>query len=67
MHWLILFISGMAEVEMVKHLGYTPNYYDYRSERISCDACYRYRIPRKRMGSSLSRSGTHHKDVRELE
>ena len=32
----------MAEVEMVKHLGYTPNYYDYRSERVDCPACYSY-------------------------
>jgi hypothetical protein len=35
-------LSGMAEVEMVKHLGYTPNYYDYRTERIECSACYSY-------------------------
>lgn len=34
--------QGMAEVEMVKHLGYTPNYYDYRSERVDCPACYSY-------------------------
>jgi hypothetical protein len=34
--------AGMAEVEMVKYLGYTPNYYDYRTERIECEACYSY-------------------------
>jgi len=34
--------QGGAEVEMVKHLGYTPNYYDYRTERIECSACYSY-------------------------
>jgi pimeloyl-ACP methyl ester carboxylesterase len=31
-----------AATAMVKHLGYTPNYYDYRTESISCDACYGY-------------------------
>ena len=39
---MMAFLAGMAEVEMVKHLGYTPNYYDYRTERIECDACYSY-------------------------
>lgn len=34
--------QGMAEIEMVKYLGYTPNYYDYRSERVDCSACYSY-------------------------
>lgn len=34
--------QGMAEAEMIRHLGYTPNYYDYRSERVQCDACYSY-------------------------
>lgn len=33
---------GAASLEMVKHLGYTPNYYDYRTESISCNACYGY-------------------------
>lgn len=33
---------GSAELEMVKHIGYTPNYYDYRIESISCSACYSY-------------------------
>lgn len=31
-----------AESQMVQHLGYTPNYYDYRIESISCPACYGY-------------------------
>jgi len=31
-----------ADAAMVKHIGYTPNYYDYRSESISCSACYGY-------------------------
>lgn len=31
-----------AEAEMVKHLGYTPNYYDYRIESVNCGACYGY-------------------------
>lgn len=31
-----------AYVEMDKHLGYSPNYYDYRIESIDCPACYSY-------------------------
>eukprot|EP00602_Paraphysomonas_sp_CaronLab_P003485 CAMPEP_0185024182 /NCGR_PEP_ID=MMETSP1103-20130426/7145_1 /TAXON_ID=36769 /ORGANISM="Paraphysomonas bandaiensis, Strain Caron Lab Isolate" /LENGTH=392 /DNA_ID=CAMNT_0027557079 /DNA_START=270 /DNA_END=1448 /DNA_ORIENTATION=+ len=31
-----------AEVEMVRYIGYTPNYYDYRTESVSCGACYSY-------------------------
>ena len=27
---------------MISHLGYEPNYYDYRTESISCTACYGY-------------------------
>ena len=34
--------QGTAEVEMIKYLGYTPNYYDYRTESVSCGACYSY-------------------------
>lgn len=31
-----------AEAAMSSHLGYTPNYYDYRIQSISCPACYGY-------------------------
>eukprot|EP01038_Epipyxis_sp_PR26KG_P004157 gene4157-5921_t len=31
-----------AEALMISNLGYTPNYYDYRQESISCSACYGY-------------------------
>lgn len=34
--------QGAAEIAMVNHLGYTPNYYDYRIESITCDGCYSY-------------------------
>jgi len=34
--------AAAAETEMINHLGYTPNYYDYRIQSISCDACYSY-------------------------
>lgn len=34
--------QGAAEVEMIKYIGYTPNYYDYRTESISCSGCYGY-------------------------
>jgi hypothetical protein len=34
--------QGAAELEMIKYIGYTPNYYDYRTESISCGACYSY-------------------------
>eukprot|EP00604_Paraphysomonas_vestita_P001398 CAMPEP_0174819250 /NCGR_PEP_ID=MMETSP1107-20130205/2365_1 /TAXON_ID=36770 /ORGANISM="Paraphysomonas vestita, Strain GFlagA" /LENGTH=355 /DNA_ID=CAMNT_0016032385 /DNA_START=378 /DNA_END=1445 /DNA_ORIENTATION=+ len=34
--------QGAAELAMIKHIGYTPNYYDYRAESISCSACYGY-------------------------
>ena len=27
---------------MAKHIGYTPNYYDWRIRDISCEACYSY-------------------------
>lgn len=33
---------ALAYSEMVSHLGYVPNYYDYRIESISCSACYGY-------------------------
>lgn len=33
---------AQADALMVKHIGYTPNYYDYRTESISCPACYGY-------------------------
>jgi carboxypeptidase C (cathepsin A) len=31
-----------AQTEMVSYLGYTPNYYDYRIQSVSCGACYSY-------------------------
>ena len=31
-----------AYSSMLKYIGYTPNYYDYRIESITCDACYGY-------------------------
>jgi carboxypeptidase C (cathepsin A) len=31
-----------AQSAMVQHIGYTPNYYDYRVQSISCGACYGY-------------------------
>lgn len=31
-----------AELEMVRYIGYTPNYYDYRVESITCSGCYGY-------------------------
>jgi len=31
-----------AELQMIKNIGYIPNYYDYRAQSISCDACYGY-------------------------
>lgn len=34
--------EGTSRAMMDKHLGYTPNYYDYRIESISCKACYGY-------------------------
>lgn len=34
--------QATAMSEMNSHLGYTPNYYDYRIESISCSACYGY-------------------------
>eukprot|EP00595_Chromulina_sp_UTEXLB2642_P002408 CAMPEP_0196761334 /NCGR_PEP_ID=MMETSP1095-20130614/534_1 /TAXON_ID=96789 ORGANISM="Chromulina nebulosa, Strain UTEXLB2642" /NCGR_SAMPLE_ID=MMETSP1095 /ASSEMBLY_ACC=CAM_ASM_000446 /LENGTH=391 /DNA_ID=CAMNT_0042110737 /DNA_START=225 /DNA_END=1400 /DNA_ORIENTATION=+ len=34
--------QALAEVAMVKNLGYSPNYYDYRIQSISCNACYGY-------------------------
>lgn len=34
--------QGAAELEMIKNIGYTPNYYDYRTESVSCSACYGY-------------------------
>jgi len=33
---------GTAEAAMIEHIGYQPNYYDYRLESISCSACYSY-------------------------
>lgn len=34
--------AAIANMEMVNYLGYSPNYYDYRSEKIQCPACYSY-------------------------
>ena len=34
--------EAAAEAMMIKHIGYTPNYYDYRLESISCSGCYGY-------------------------
>jgi carboxypeptidase C (cathepsin A) len=34
--------EGTARTAMSQYLGYTPNYYDYRIESISCQACYGY-------------------------
>jgi carboxypeptidase C (cathepsin A) len=31
-----------ANSAMNSHIGYTPNYYDYRIQSISCSACYGY-------------------------
>ena len=31
-----------AQNAMISHIGYQPNYYDYRIESISCPACYGY-------------------------
>jgi carboxypeptidase C (cathepsin A) len=33
---------GQADALMISYIGYTPNYYDYRVESISCGACYGY-------------------------
>ena len=33
---------GAAEAEMIGYIGYTPNYYDYRIESVTCSACYSY-------------------------
>ncbi len=33
---------GQADAAMINYIGYTPNYYDYRIESISCPACYGY-------------------------
>ncbi|KAJ1432502.1 Alpha/Beta hydrolase protein [Ochromonadaceae sp. CCMP2298] len=34
--------QAAAYASMISHLGYEPNYYDYRVESITCDACYGY-------------------------
>lgn len=34
--------QAAAESAMIKQLGYTPNYYDFRLESVDCDACYSY-------------------------
>jgi len=34
--------EASARTEMTKYIGYTPNYYDYRVQSITCDACYGY-------------------------
>lgn len=34
--------QAAAYAAMISHLGYEPNYYDYRTESISCTACYGY-------------------------
>ena len=34
--------AAAAQLAMQKTLGYTPNYYDYRIQSISCSACYGY-------------------------
>ena len=31
-----------AEAAMVKYIGYTPNYYDFRIQSVDCPACYGY-------------------------
>jgi carboxypeptidase C (cathepsin A) len=31
-----------AMTEMINYLGYTPNYYDFRLEAVTCSACYSY-------------------------
>jgi carboxypeptidase C (cathepsin A) len=33
---------AQADAAMINYIGYTPNYYDYRIESISCPACYGY-------------------------
>ena len=33
---------GGAYSEMISYIGYVPNYYDYRIQSITCDACYGY-------------------------
>jgi carboxypeptidase C (cathepsin A) len=34
--------KATARSAMVENLGYTPNYYDYRLESVTCSACYSY-------------------------
>ena len=34
--------EATAEAMMIKHIGYSPNYYDYRLESVSCSGCYGY-------------------------
>lgn len=34
--------KAAAESAMLKNLGYTPNYYDYRLQSVTCSACYAY-------------------------
>ena len=34
--------EGTARTMMAEYLGYNPNYYDYRIESITCEACYGY-------------------------
>lgn len=34
--------STASRAAMASYLGYTPNYYDYRTTSISCSACYGY-------------------------
>ena len=29
--------QGIAEVTMIEYIGYVPNYYDYRTESVSCE------------------------------
>lgn len=31
-----------AYTQMIRHIGYTPNYYDYRLQSVNCPACYGY-------------------------
>lgn len=34
--------EAIAELTMIDYIGYVPNYYDYRTESVSCGGCYGY-------------------------
>ena len=34
--------TAAADVMMAKHIGYSPNFYDYRVRNVQCGACYSY-------------------------